>query len=164
MSREPLDLTLTIDDPDVLAWLDEFDEADRAAKAATALRIGVLALRQAAGFVDRQAIKDEGALLTASMEKQITEAMGTLVGPESELMRTLDPKRADGLIAQLSEAVDVELAEHGEKITGAFSLDDPTSALSRLVAHVRESQEAVRKEFSLDDERSGLSRLRRSVC
>ena len=38
MAREPLDLTLTIDDPDVLTWLDEFEEADQPAKAATALR------------------------------------------------------------------------------------------------------------------------------
>lgn len=163
MPTEPLDLTLSIDDPDVLAWLSEFDEADRPAKAATALRIGVLALRQAAGFVDRQAIKDEGALLTATMETQITQAMGTMVGPDSQLMKTLDPQRADGLIAQLREALDTELTEHGEHITGAFSLDDPASPLSRLVSHVRESQDAVRKEFSLDDDNSGLSRLLRQV-
>lgn len=163
MPAEPLDLTLTIDDPDVIAWLAEFDEADRPAKAATALRIGVLALRQASGFVDRQALKDEGALLTATMEKQIAETMGTLVGPESPIMRTLDPKRADGLIAQLQAAVDAELSEHGEAITGAFSLDDPASPLSRLVAYVRQSQDAVRKEFSLDDEASGMWRLRKGL-
>lgn len=40
MPTEPLDLILNIDDPDVLAWLAEFDEANQPAKAATALRIG----------------------------------------------------------------------------------------------------------------------------
>ena len=159
MAREPLDLTLTIDDPDVLTWLDEFEEADRPAKAATALRIGVLALRQASGFVDRQAIKDEGTLLTAQMEKQVREAVAQLVGPESQLMLRLDPQRADGIIAQLSTAVEAELAEHGGQITGAFDLNDPASPLSRLVEHVRGSQEAVRQQFSLDDESSGMSRV-----
>lgn len=159
MAREPLDLTLTIDDPDVLTWLDEFEEADRPAKAATALRIGVLALRQASGFVDRQAIKDEGTLLTAQMEKQVREAVAQLVGPESQLMLRLDPQRADGIIAQLSTAVEAELAEHGGQITGAFDLNDPASPLSRLVEHVRGSQDAVRQQFSLDDESSGMSRV-----
>jgi len=163
MQREPLELSLVVDDPDVLAWLDEFEEADRPAKAAAALRIGVLALRQATGFIDRQAIKDEGALLTATMERQVTEAMAALVGPESPLMLVLDPKRADGLVAQLQQAVDAELADHGEKIVGAFSLDDPTSPLSRLVEYVHKSQDVVRQEFSLDDDRSGFSRMLRQL-
>lgn len=163
MPIEPLSITLEIDDPDVLAWLLEFDEGDRPTKVATALRIGVLALRQAAGFIDRQAIRDEGAQLTTKIDRQVTEAMTAMVGPESKLMRTLDPKQADGLVAQLREAVDTELTENGKQIMGAFSLDDPRSPLSRLVAHVRESQKTLRTEFSLDDESSGLSRLLRKL-
>lgn len=163
MPIEPLSITVEIDDPDVLAWLNEFDEGDRPTKAATALRIGVLALRQASGFIDRQAIKDEGMQLTTKIDRQVTEAMTAMVGPESKIMKTLDPKQADGLVAQLREAVETELSENGEQILGAFSLDDPNSPLARLVAHVRESQKTLSKEFSLDDESSGLSRLLRKL-
>jgi len=46
MSTEPLQLELVIGDPEVLTWLSELEESERPAKAATALRIGVLALRQ----------------------------------------------------------------------------------------------------------------------
>lgn len=160
---EPVHLTLVIDDPEVAAWLREFEEADRPAKAATALRVGVLALRQASGFIDRQAIKDEGKQLTVAIERNVTDAMLEVVGPESKLMKTLDPKRADGLIEQLRAAVDDELAAQGDKVLGAFSLDNENSPLSRLVNYVRQSQEAVRQEFSLDAEGSALSRLLRQL-
>lgn len=156
---DTLRLELNIDDPDVLAWLSEFDEEDRPAKAGTALRVGVLALRQAAGFVDRQAIKDEGKQLMTDIELHVTEIMRSMVGPESSIMKTLDPKQADGLVAQLHDAVDEELGAHGGKVLSAFSLDDENSPLSRLVAYVRRSQDEVRKEFSLDEEGSGMSRL-----
>jgi hypothetical protein len=46
MSMQPLCVELLIDDPEVLAWLNQFEESDRAAKAATSMRIGVLALRR----------------------------------------------------------------------------------------------------------------------
>ena len=46
MSMQRLYVELLIDDPEVLAWLNQFEESDRAAKAATSMRIGVLALRQ----------------------------------------------------------------------------------------------------------------------
>jgi len=75
MLTEPLQLKLVIDDPQVLPWLKEFEESYRPAKAATALRIGVLELRQATGFVDRQAIKGEGQQLTASIERNVTDTM-----------------------------------------------------------------------------------------
>ncbi len=163
MSNEPMEITLTIDDPEVLAWLSEFEDAERPTKAATALRIGVLALRQASGFIDRQAIKDEGKQLTNEIEREVTDAMTAMVGPESRIMKTLDPKQADGLVAQLREAIDADLSKNGQQILGAFSLDDASSPLSRLVAHVRDSQDTLRKEFSLDDENSGLSRLLRQL-
>ncbi len=159
MSEDALRIELTIDDPEVLAWLSGFEEGDRPAKAATALRIGVLALRQASGFIDRQAIKDEGKQLMSDIERHVTDAMNTMVGPESSLMKTLDPKHADGLIAQLQEAVEGDLAAQGGKVLAAFSLDDESSPLSRLVTYVKRSQDSVRSEFSLDVEGSALSRL-----
>ena len=61
----------------------EFEEEERPAKAVTALRVGVLALRQAAGFIDRQTIKDEGKQLTTDIELHVTEVMRSMVGPRA---------------------------------------------------------------------------------
>jgi len=58
----PLILTLAIDDPDVLAELIRREKGSaRDAFAASALRIGVLALRQAEGHVDAEVVRTEGA-------------------------------------------------------------------------------------------------------
>jgi len=159
LAADTMVVKLEIDDPEVLAWLNEFEEPDRAGKAVIALRIGVLALRQASGFIDRQALKDEGKQLATEIERQITEAMTRMIGPESTLMKTLDPQRADGLVSQLRETVETELSDSNDQVKAAFSLDDPRSPLSRLVGHVRDSQDTLRREFSLDSEESGLSRL-----
>jgi len=159
MSHRSMELSITLDDPDVLSWIEEFPEKDRSARATTAIRVGVLALRQAAGFVDRQALHDEGARMANLAEKQVIEAMTDMVGPESQLMKTLDPHHADGLVAQLKKVLENELDEHGEQLLGAFDLNKPDSPLSRLIKYIHESQDTIRKDFSLDEPTSALSRL-----
>ena len=64
-------------------------------------------------------------------------------------------KHYDGVSGDLSEKID--------KAVGEFSLDDDTSALSRLVTRVKTAQETITKEFSLDEEKSALSRLRNEL-
>src|SRR5439155_25440272 len=44
-----------------------------------------------------------------------------------------------------------------------FSLDDPASALSRLVAQVDTAQRGITRQFSLDDAGSSLSRMQREL-
>jgi hypothetical protein len=41
----------------------------------------------ASGFIDCQAIKDEGKQLTADVERHVTDAMKAMVDPESSFMK-----------------------------------------------------------------------------
>lgn len=92
------------------------------------------------------------------------------VGASSPLFKILSPTEATGLKAQLSEAVESALEEQRTQILGQFSLDNPSSALSRLIERIQSSQgdltteikdkvDALSKEFSLDEPNSALSRL-----
>jgi hypothetical protein len=96
-----VEFRISTDDPDIAGWLRQFPEEEWEARATTALRVGVLALRQASGFIDREAIKHEGERLTKTIEDQVTKSIGTLVGPESNLLRLLDPQRTDGIVQQM---------------------------------------------------------------
>ncbi len=154
---------LSTDDPDIVTWLRQFPEEEWEARATTALRVGVLALRQASGFIDREAIRQEGKDLTRSIESKVTETIGTLVGPDSTLLHLLDPLRTDGLVEQMRQAVDGELTDNSEKVLAAFDLNRPESALSRLVAQVQGVQRAIRSDFTLDDPQSALSLMLREL-
>lgn len=150
---------VSTDDPEIVTWMRQFPEEEWGERGNTALRVGVLALRQASGFIDREAIRQEGKDLTRSIEQKVTETLGRLVGPESSLLHLLDPKRTDGLVEQMRLAVDGELTGNSEKVLAAFDLNQPESALSRLVDHVRQAQRAIRGDFTLDDPESALSRM-----
>jgi gas vesicle protein len=154
---------VSTDDPEVVVWLRQFPEEEWAARVTTALRVGVLALRQASGFIDREAIRQEGKDLTLSIEQKVTETVGTLVGPDSTLFHLLDPRRTDGLVAQMREAVDGELTENNAKVLAAFDLNQPESALSRLVNQIQQVQRAIRSDFTLDDPQSALSLMLREL-
>ncbi len=154
---------LSTDDPDIVTWLRQFPEEEWEARATTALRVGVLALRQASGFIDREAIRQEGKDLTRSIEDQVTKSIGDLVGPESTLLRLLDPQRTDGLVQQMRQAVDGEIAENNEKVLAAFDLNLPDSALSRLVTFFQNVQKAIRSDFTLDNPDSAMSLMLREL-
>jgi hypothetical protein len=153
VEERSVDFHVSTDDPDIVAWLRQFPEEQWGERATTALRVGVLAL------IDREAIRQEGKDLTHSIEQRVTEALGRLVGPESSLVHLLDPRRTDGLVEQMRQAVDGELAGNSEKVLAAFDLNEPDSALSRLVEQVRGAQRAIRGDFTLDDPESALSRM-----
>lgn len=154
-----VDLTLGIDDPDVVAYFRQFPQDEWHHRAETALRIGVLAMRQASGFIDVTAIRDEGRQLTADIDARVTESMSKLVGPESQIMRAMDPKQTDGLVQQLRKAVEEELGEGNDTVLAAFDLNRPDSALSRLVTQMRATQDAIRGDFTLDRPDSPMSRM-----
>jgi hypothetical protein len=158
-----VDVHVSTDDPDIVSWLRQFPEEEWEVRAATALRIGVLALRQASGFIDREAIRQEGKDLTRTIEDQVTKSIGTLVGPESNLLRLLDPQRTDGLVQQMRQAVDGELTENNEKVLAAFDLNRPESALSRLVNFFQNVQKAIRSDFTLDNPDSAMSVMLREL-
>ena len=59
----------------------------------------------------------------------------------------------------MRQAVDGELAGNSEKVLAAFDLNQPESALSRLVDQVHQAQRAIKADFTLDDPASALSRM-----
>jgi uncharacterized protein YeeX (DUF496 family) len=92
------------------------------------------------------------------------------LGEGSPIFKMLSPADSDGLQAQLKNLMEKALEEQKRGVVREFSLDDKTSALSRLVEEISTKQGELRtdlksqidgvvKEFSLDEENSALSRL-----
>lgn len=100
----------------------------------------------------------------------LARSLARQIGEQSPIFRMLSPTDATGLRAQLASTIEKALAEQRQLVLREFSLDQKDSALSRLVAEVRQSQAALRDdlkgqvesvvdEFSLDKPESALSRL-----
>src|SRR3989442_3801854 len=65
-------LHLEVTDPEVVKELSKFDEGpDRDDYAVSAIRLGVLALRQARGEIDAGAIRREGERLASDVEQEL---------------------------------------------------------------------------------------------
>ena len=96
------------------------------------------------------------------------------VGSASPLMRLLDPNTKDGLVEQLSRAVDDVVTENQKAVVGQFDMNDPQSALRRFIKSVQDEnltiEEALRKRvaelagmLSLDVPDSALARVRNTL-
>jgi hypothetical protein len=222
----PLELRLWVRDPEMIEELSLLAPGrEREDFARTALRIGVLALKQVRGQIDAHAVRSEVDRMLEALGRalddhrrslherladtlrdyfdpasgrfaervdRLTRADGELasvmrshvagdgsaladtlrahLGPESPLLRLVDPGRADGLLASLGEIVSGELVAQRERILKEFSLDNREGSLARLIGELREQHGrlsgdlgeqigAMVREFSLDDEGSALSRL-----
>ena len=82
--QRTISLHLIVSDPDVVTELSKIDrDEDRSDFALSALRVGVLALRQAHGEVDSQKSGKRAELLRSSVENQ-------LEGLESEYLKIRD--------------------------------------------------------------------------
>jgi len=110
----------------------------------------------------------------SSDSSTVANTLAAHIGEQSPLFKLLSPDQAKGLLATLREVIEIALRTQREQITGHFSLDDETSALSRLVAKVTDSNGQLRKslaedvaqvrnEFSLDNEEGALTRLVKRV-
>lgn len=181
-------LDLPVHDPEVIRELIKHAEGpSRQEYALSALRLGVLALRQANGVVDSQAIREEGARLVAAIGELLAGHSRETVGSiAAALTQYFDPAKGD-LPQRLERLVkkdgDLEavLCRHldGEASTLARTLIKhigEQSPLLRLLspnqsdgilAALKDSVEAALKvqrehilgQFSLDDKDSALSRL-----
>jgi len=223
-------LELTVQDRDTIAELCAFPEGEaRDEFALNALRIGVLALRQARGQLDADLIQRETQRMlcglqgqlgahAAQMHEKLTAALkeyfdptsgrfhervqqlvkqdGDLeqllrrqiggedselcrtlvahVGEQSALMKLLNPRESQGLMAALRETVEAQLTAQSTHVLREFSLDNKEGALARLVGELTANHgqltktlegkiEDVVREFSLDEENSALSRLVKNV-
>ena len=181
-----IDLVLT--DRDVIQELSRRREpGDRESYAQAALKVGVLAIRQASGVIDTQAIQEEGHRLIETMRGALKENTDLLSNQVSTLLgKYFDPKggefpqRIDRLVRRDGE-LEALLSRHvnGDGSTLSHTLDKhlgPTSPLLKLLspeqqqgllACLKDSLTAVivnhgrqiAGQFSLDEKESALSRL-----
>ena len=81
----------------------------------------------------------------SSEKGRLVNIMEGQVGPNSFIGRQMDPNNREGLISQVEKAVEEILKGSSSQILSSFSLDDETSALSRLKRSVREEIEKLQK-------------------
>jgi hypothetical protein len=183
-----LQITLCVSDPEVLHELERrADAAERETFAAHALRLGVLALRQANGSLDAEVIRREGTQLVTSVgavlqqrnsdlsnsllktmvqyldptSGALPQRIDQLTKPQGELESML-AKHLNGDQSQLAQT----LARHIGEQSPIFKLLSPTqsdglmASLSDTLKRALEGQrDEVLKQFSLDRKESALSRL-----
>lgn len=188
----PLRLELLIEDAECVAALSAVPEGrERARLAKTALRIGILALSQAQGRVDADAVRSEGERLIQSLEGRLDDYRRRVDGQLTQTLREyFDPRdgrfserverlvRQDGELERLmrGQIQAVESAMSGT-LTRHLGADSPLMSLlspeegNRLVqalkANVEASLEAQRalvlREFTLDNPDGALARLVREL-
>ncbi len=144
-------LNLRVTDPEVLRELQTREGADREAYALTALRVGVLALRQAGGVVDAQKLKSEGDRLVTEVERRLERYTG-------ELDRTLQSELSkyfadDGKLHDRVKA----LTSHDGELARVLKLhvDGDNSALARQLAEAVGKNSPLMKYLS-PDQQDGL--------
>lgn len=187
----PLEITLRVTDPDVLEELRRREGTVREEFAQIALRIGVLALRQASGTLDGQTLRTEGERLVALVEGKLGEHAKELkTRLESELGNYFDPNRGH-FAARVRELTDDKggfaglLKRHieGDTSTLAQSLARAVGDNSPLMKHLspkekdglvetiarvvqerlEEQSKRVLAEFDLNNDQSALKRLINNV-
>ncbi|HEX3770490.1 MAG TPA: hypothetical protein VHV30_06495 [Polyangiaceae bacterium] len=183
-----LHLSLDVTEAEVVAELLRHGEGDdRAQFALSALRIGVLALRSAAGQIDAGSVREAGSALMG----EIREVLSTRVTEMNErvastLTQYLDPQngalpqrlhalvRSDGELERLFRAqigaddsqLARSLAVHLGEGSALFKLLSPTDAAglrAQIATAVEDAladqRKVILREFSLDEKDSALSRM-----
>jgi len=181
-------LGLVVTDCDVVAELAKYaDPAERDGFALAALRVGVLAIRQASGVIDGRTIREESERLVRSMAEALHEhtslvssQVATILGRYFDPTSGELPQRLERLMRNDGELESL-IGRHvnGDGSSLALTLDKhlgPGSPLLQvlspgqrrgILSTLKESLEAVLAghglliagQFSLDDKGSALSRL-----
>jgi uncharacterized protein YoxC len=183
-----IDLKLTITDPDLVAALELFPEGrPRDEFALNALRIGVLALKQARGQLDATVIKNEGDRVMSELERRLEEHRAAVAQQLTGSLREyFDPEsgrfserverlvRRDGELEQvMRRQIGREDSELAKTLAAHLGQDSPLlklvspdeskgliASLSRTFDEALTSQrERILEEFSLDNKTGALSRL-----
>jgi hypothetical protein len=192
-NAQPVHVDLYVTDPEVGHELAQRTEGrKRDAYATGALRLGVLALRQASGALDAQTIQREGERLLGSVRELLVERTGQVTDGVTQLLGNyFDPKsgslpqrlerltKRDGeLETMLSKHLDGErsvlaqtLAQHVGLQSPLFRLLSPeqgdglVSTLARTIDRALKAQsDEVLGQFSLDRPDSALKRLLEQVA
>jgi citrate lyase gamma subunit len=187
--EDSLVLNLVIDDPDVITDLKKRDEGRlRNSFAISALRIGVLALRQAQGSVDAEALKHEGQHLISSLSYELqlrvadidrnialvlkqyfdpksgyfSERVERLVRKGGDLERVLRQQIGDGESSELARALARRVGESSPLMRRLDPQDAEgiSRSIEKSVKDVLDAeQNRILREFSLDNEDGALTRV-----
>ena len=171
MLNSHINLALNISDPNVIKYLAQFDEETRMAKAAEALKVGVIAIMSASPSLDMQIVEEKftdiesrlaekihdfdeqlGDLLSSYMDKtdgqlpkffttklgemfdtqngSVPQLLSKIMGPESLLIKRLDPQNKDGILQTLTETIDKLVEKRITDLTAHFSLEDEGSTMA----------------------------------
>ena len=181
-------LTLHISDPDTVAEIGKHCDASSQEKyALSALRLGVLALRQASGELDATTVRDAATEMMRGLESLLTQRGAQMTGELSSALRQYFdpatgafPQRVESLLrndGELDRALRTHLAPHNSTIAEAlavhlgegssiFKLLSPTEAggvkaqiTNAVGAVLNQQREEFLRELSLDNKESALSRL-----
>ncbi len=185
---DALVLELTVTDRDTIDELRSYAAgAERELFALNALRIGVLALRQARGRVDADLIRQETARMLAGMQGQLaahasqmneklTSALKEYFDPQSGRFhdRVQQLVKPDGELEQLlRRQIGNEDSELAKTLVGHFGQQSPlmkvldpneSAGLLKALAQTLDTQLAaqrnhVLREFSLDNKEGALARM-----
>jgi hypothetical protein len=183
-----LPLDLIVRDPDVIAELSAFPPGEiRDDFALKALRIGVLALRQARGQIDTEVIRREGDRLITSLETHLKAHAELMQNRTAATLREyFDPEsgrfqeRVNRLIqrdGELEQTLRRQLGSEDSELTRTLSRhfgqdsellkwltpDESRGLLGALRetfgTQLAEQREHVLKQFSLDNKDGALSRF-----
>jgi hypothetical protein len=125
-------------------------------------------------------VKDDGELAgliqgqVSNVQQELTRTFERFIGENSQFLALLSPTESNQLLAAMRSTVNSVLQAEKAAILAQFSLDEPSSALSRLVRELTVTHGNLTEalgtrmaevvgEFSLDREDSALSRLVRRV-
>lgn len=183
-----IDLALTVSDPELVEEIAAYP-AGRARDefVAGALRIGILALKQAQGRLDADVIRNESDRLMAELEHRLAEhRQSVTLQLATSLKEYFDPEsgrfnerierlvRKDGeLELLLRRQIGVDDSELGKTLTRHLGEDSPLmkrlspdqskgilgSMAATLSSALDGQRETILEEFSLDNKESALSRL-----
>lgn len=181
-------LDLTIDDPDTIAELCRYAEGEeRDQFASRALRIGVLALRQARGQIDGELLRRESERLLEGLQSRLGEHSNVVQDRLTGILREyFDPssgrfqERVDRLVKKdgeleqlLRRQIGGQDSELCRTLTVHFGEESPLMKMlspdqsQGLLAALRQTLEDqlaqqrdhVLRQFSLDSKESALSRF-----
>jgi hypothetical protein len=180
-----LDLTLTITDRNVLAYLAHFDDEEtQCEKALEAMKVGVIAIQSASPTLDTQVVQAKFSEIESRMREQLAEfkekveeelcryfedqqgvvprSIDGVFGDKGALTRTFqnffDP--TDGKLSRLMQGQIGPQSNFGK----ALDPQNKQGVVALIEARVHELVEAkldeVLQQFSLDEDGSAMSRLK----
>jgi hypothetical protein len=182
-------LTLVVDDPELVVELTNYAEGSmRNSFAVSALRIGVLALRQARGNVDADTLRREGDHLLSELKQELqsrvteidtrvastlkryfdpesghfTERVERLVKKDGDLERVLRDQIGDAESSELARALARRIGE-SSPLMRRLNPEDAESIIKSIESSVKEvlegEQTNILSEFSLDNPNGALTRV-----